>query len=49
MLKHGTKYVDVGQDYAEQQHRERVVEQLPRRAKELGLVLLPEPTQEAVT
>ena len=49
MLKHGTEYVDAGQDYYERQHRERVVQNLTRRAKELGLVLVPEPAQEAVT
>jgi len=49
MLKHGTEYVDVGQDYYERQYRERVVQNLTRRAKELGLVLVPEPAQEAVT
>src|SRR5919202_1873381 len=40
MLKHGTEYVDAGQDYDERQHRERVVQNLARRAKELGLVLV---------
>ena len=49
MLKHGTEYVDAGQDYYERQHRERVVQNLTRRAKELGLVLVPEPAQEVVT
>ncbi len=49
MLKHGTEYVDVGQDYYERQHRERVVQNLTRRAKELGLVLVPDPAQEVVT
>ncbi len=49
MLKHGTEYVDVGQDYYERQYRERVVQNLTRRAKELGLVLVPEPAPEAVT
>jgi transposase len=49
MLKHGTAYVDVGQDYYERQHRERVVQNLQRRAKELGLVLVPETPAEAVT
>ena len=49
MLKHGTEYVDVGQDDYERQHRERVVQNLTRRAKELGLVLIPEAPQEAVT
>ena len=49
MLKHGTAYVDVGEDYYERQYRERVVQSLTRRAKELGLVLVPAPVQEAVT
>ena len=49
MLKHGTAYVDVGQDYYERQHRERVVQNLTRRAKELGLALVPVPPQEIVT
>jgi len=49
MLKHGTEYVEVGQDYYERQHRERVVQNLTRRAKELGLVLVPEPAQGVVT
>jgi transposase len=49
MLKHGTEYVDVGQDYYERQHRERVVQNLTRRAKELGFVLSPASPQEAVT
>ena len=49
MLKYGTAYVDVGQDHYERQYRERVVQSLTRRAKELGLVLVPAPAQEAVT
>ena len=49
MVKHGTEYVDVGQDSYERQHRERVVDNLTRRAKELGFVLIPAPPQEAVT
>jgi len=49
MLKHGTEYVDVGQDYYERQHRERVVHSLTRRAKELGFVLSPASPQQAVT
>jgi transposase len=49
MLKHGTDYVDAGQDYYERQYRERVVQNLTRRAKELGLVLVPEAPQEVVT
>ncbi len=49
MLKHGTEYVDVGQDYYERQQRKRVVENLTRRAKELGVALVPEPAQVVVT
>ena len=49
MLKHGTEYVDVGQDYYERQHREGVVQNLARRAKELGLVLVPETPDGTVT
>ncbi len=49
MLKQGGEYVDAGQDYYERQYRERVVQNLQRRAKELGLILVPETPQEAVT
>ncbi len=49
MLKHGTEYVDAGQDSYEQRYRERVVQNLTRRAKELGLVLVPEVPEQAVT
>lgn len=40
MLKHGTQYVDVGQDYYEQRYRARVVENLKKRASELGFALV---------
>ncbi len=49
MLKQGTEYVDAGQDSYERQYWELVVQNLTRRAKELGLVLVPEAPQEAVT
>jgi transposase len=49
MLKHGGDYVDAGQDYYERQYRERVVQNLTRRAKELGFVLVPDAPQEVVT
>jgi len=49
MLKHGTEYVDAGQDYYERQYKERVVQNITRRAKELGFVLMPEPAETAVT
>jgi len=40
MLKHGTAYVDVGQDYYEQQYRSRVLNNLKRKAHDLGYVLI---------
>jgi transposase len=41
MLKHGTAYVDAGQDSYERQYKERVVSTLQRRAKALGFELVP--------
>ncbi len=41
MLTKGEEYVDRGQDYYEQLHRQRVVTNLQRRAKELGFTLTP--------
>jgi transposase len=41
MLKHGSAYVDAGQDYYERQYRERVIHNLTLRAKALGLELVP--------
>lgn len=44
MLKHGTAYVDAGQDSYEERYRSRVVHNLKRKAKDLGyeLVTIPE-------
>jgi hypothetical protein len=36
MLKSGTEYKDVGQDYYEQRYKSRVIANLKRRAKQLG-------------
>ena len=50
MLKHGTEYVDVGQDYYEKRYRERVIQGLKRRAMALGFELTqvaPDPAPEA--
>jgi transposase len=44
MLKDRKSYNDPGQDYYEQKYRERVINNLKRRAKELGLELVPSPT-----
>jgi len=41
MLKHKQEYNDPGQDYYEQKYRERVIKNLERRAKDLGLQLVP--------
>ena len=41
MLKHGSEYVDAGQDYYERQYKERVVRSLQQRAKALGFELKP--------
>lgn len=40
MLTHGTAYVDAGQDYYEERYRLRVVQNLKRRAQELGYELV---------
>lgn len=37
MLKHGTEYTDAGQDYYEQQYRDRAIKNLKSRARQLGL------------
>ena len=49
MLRYGTEYVDRGQDYYERAYKERVVQNLTRRAKELGFVLVPEAVETTVT
>jgi len=41
MLKHGTEYVDQGQDYYEQQYQDRVMKNIKRRAAEMGFALVP--------
>jgi len=41
MLKHGTEYVDQGQDYYEQQYQDRVMKNLKHRAALMGFVLIP--------
>jgi hypothetical protein len=40
MLKHGTAYVDEGQKQYEERYRTRVVQNLKRKAKELGYALV---------
>lgn len=40
MLKHGTDYVDQGQEYYERRYQQRVVANLSRRARQLGYQLV---------
>jgi transposase len=40
MLKYGTEYVDLGQQYYEQRYQERVVTNLKRKAKQFGFDLV---------
>lgn len=39
MLKHGTEYKDVGQDYYEHRYQKRMIANLKRRAKQFGYEL----------
>lgn len=48
MLKHGTEYVDRGQDYYEQQYQDRVMKNLKRRAAQMGFTLIPSSENNAV-
>jgi hypothetical protein len=40
MLKHGTEYKDLGQDYYETHYRQRVINNLKKRAKQFGCQLV---------
>jgi transposase len=42
LLKYKEEYHDPGQDYYEQKYRERVIRNLKRRAKAMGMVLVPQ-------
>ena len=42
MIKHGEEYVDRGQEYYEEQYRERAVKSLKKRAQLMGFVLVAE-------
>lgn len=41
VLKHGMRYVDPGQNWYENQYRERVINTITRKARQLGYVLTP--------
>jgi transposase len=47
-LRHGMTYRDPGADHYEEQYRSRVVANLKRRAKSLGLIVLPVPRDAEV-
>lgn len=49
MLRQGTAYTDAGQDYYEQQYKQRVVRGLERRAQSLGFELVPTTPPTSVT
>ena len=40
MLKYGTEYVDLGQEYYEQRYQDRMVANLKRKAKQFGFELV---------
>jgi transposase len=40
MLKYGTEYIDLGQEYYEQRYQDRVVANLKRKAKQFGFELV---------
>lgn len=40
MLKYGTEYVDLGQEYYEQRYQDRMITNLKRKAKEFGFELV---------
>lgn len=44
MLKYGSKFVDEGQEYYEQQYKDRVLKNLKQRAKDMGFILMPAKT-----
>ena len=49
MLKHGTAYVDAGQQHYEERYRSRVVQNLKRKAQELGFELVALPSELQTT
>jgi len=40
MLKNGTMYADLGQDYYEERYRSRLIQNMKRKAKQLGYNLV---------
>ena len=48
-LRHGKRYVDPGADFYEERYRERVLDNLKRRARSLGFELTQTPSPEGVS
>ena len=46
MLKNGMEYVEQGQDYYENQYKDRVLKNLKRRVAEMGFKMIPDQNQE---
>lgn len=46
MLKHGTEYKDLGQDYYEQRYQQRMIKNLKNKAKYFGYTLETDPNSE---
>ena len=42
MLKHGSEYVDQGQDYYGEKYREPIIKNLHKKAKNLGCKMVPQ-------
>ncbi len=49
MLKHGTEYVDKGQQYYERQYQDRALKNLRKRAADFGFSLTPNASDDAAT
>jgi transposase len=49
MLKYGMDYVDIGQQYYEKQYQKRVIENLTKRARQMGYKIICENTGELVS
>lgn len=46
MLRKGAEYVEIGLNYYEEKYKERLLKGLQKRAQELGMVIIPAPTEK---
>jgi len=46
MIKNGSEYIDQGQDYYEQQYRNRITKNLKKRAADMGFEPVPKMKSE---